>query len=76
MEKLINKDTKRYVDAKVVILPSDEMSLLFMQEYKGKLTLFYNFPDRYNENSSKKQNQYMHILSDEKPLKGDLVYGS
>lgn len=63
---------KHYIDAKVVTLDSEELTFLFK---KSNGELEYNQkPPFYGVNELGWKYQDMHILSDEKPIKGEYVY--
>lgn len=63
---------KHYIDAKVVIIDSEEVTFLFK---KSKAELEYNHkPPFYGVNELGWKYQDMYILSDEKPIEEDWVY--
>lgn len=63
---------KHYTDAKVVLIDSEEVTFLFK---KSKGDLEYNQkPPIHGINDLGWKYQDMHILSGEKPIKGDYIY--
>ncbi len=67
MNQLKEIDNKQYKDAKVIILPTEKDSLLYMENE----TLYYNLSNVYNKNSTKRQNHFLYIVCKEEIKEGE-----